>query len=114
MALLEFLARAAPAGVVAADALVLIHVPGLDVRQKLGGVLIRVFHSLRRDAAGGRGSREGARLIGGRAARVGEVARGAGVAGGAPGLGLVGLARAARAVAVAALDLHLHAEDVAG
>src|SRR5256885_873828 len=108
MALLEFLARTAPAGIVAAGALVLVHVPGLDVRKELGRVLVRVFHALSGGAAAGGSGGERARLVGGRAARVGEVARGAGVAGRAPRLRLL----LAGAVAVLALELHLHAEDV--
>src|SRR3954462_16037797 len=93
MALLEFLARAAPAGVVAADPLVLVHVPCLHVWEQLGRVLIRVFHALGGDAPGRGGGRERARLVGGGAARVGEVSSGACVARRAPGLRLLLLAR---------------------
>src|SRR4051794_11789280 len=85
MALLEFLARAAPAGVVAAEPLVLVHVPGLHMWEQLSRVLIRVFHALGGDAPGRGGGRERARLVGGGAARVGEVASGAGVTRRAPG-----------------------------
>src|SRR4051795_13306182 len=108
MALLVFLAAAAPAGVVAAGAVVLVHVAGLHVRQELGRLL------LARDVFGAArcgGGRDRARLGGGRAARVGEIASGTGVGAGAPRLRL--LRRAARsrgALAVLALDLHLDAE----
>src|SRR5437763_9735021 len=101
MALLEFLARAAPARVVAADPLVLVHVPGLHMWEQLGGVLVRVFHALGGGATGRGGGRERARLVGGGAARVGEVASGAGVARRAPGLRLIRL-RTARAAPVLA------------
>src|SRR5215211_8959661 len=106
MALLELLARAAPAGVVAPDALLVLEVPRLDRSGKPLRLLDRPRRGAR--AALGRGGQR-ARLVGGGAAGVAEGTGGAGVARGAPLRGglLVG------AGAVAALDLHVNVEDVA-
>src|SRR4051794_3994728 len=110
MALLELLARPAPARVVAADLLALVHVAGLDMRQELGGIVIGELHARRRGTTGCGRRGQCAWLVLRRAARVAEVARGARVGAGGPGTVWRLLLRA---VAVLALDLHLDAEDVA-
>src|SRR4051794_3423879 len=102
VALLKFLAGAAPARVVAADLVALVHVPGLHDRQRLDRRAVLVVGDLRPGGARRRRC-ERARLALGAAARVLEVA--SAVAAAAP-------LRPEGAVA-RALDLHLHVEDVA-
>src|SRR3954465_10126696 len=93
MTLLELLARSAPARIVAADLLALVHVPRLDVRQQLRGIVLGELHPGRPRAArrrrrrpppprGGRAQR--ARLVLRGAAGVAEVTRGAGIRAGGP------------------------------
>src|SRR5919198_6684680 len=112
MTLLVLLARAAPARVVAPDLVALVHMPRLDVRQQLGGlVVVAQLHARCGGAASGGGSGQRAGLVRSGAARVAEVARGARVRAGGP-------RRARRrllcGLPVLALYLHLHSEDVAG
>src|SRR3954469_20851910 len=102
VALLEFLTGAAPARVVAADLVALVHVPGLHDRQRLDRRAVLVVGDLRPGGARRRRC-ERARLALGAAARVLEVA--SAVAAAAPLRPECAVARA--------LDLHLHVEDVA-
>src|SRR5436305_6158489 len=99
MAVLELLAGAAPTWLVAAELLVLVQAPGLDVHGLRD--LVDSGDACRDGASGGRGQR--ARLVLGAAARVAEVPGRAGARGRRPLL----------AVAVLALDLDLDPEDVA-
>src|SRR5688572_29220578 len=110
MALLELLARAAPAWVVAADLLLFRDSPGLDLLRRLGGRVGCVARRLRH-TRGNRAARHGRRrglqragLVGRRAARVveGRLARASSAADG-PLL----------AATVLALHLDLDVEDVA-
>src|SRR5436305_12886265 len=104
MTVLELLAAAAPARLVAAELLVLVEAAGLDVnglRDVVGGVLGGL-----RDAGGDRpGCRGGerARLVLGTPAFIAQ----------APGRARAGGRRPLLALAVLALDLDLDAEDVA-
>src|SRR5215212_5654099 len=117
MALLELLAGAAPARVVAADALLVGDAPRLDLRRRLGRGVRRVLRGIR--DAGRYGPAGGCRGGGLQSARL--------VGRGAAGVVQAGLARSATAadgplptatataasVAVLALDLNLNVEDVA-
>src|SRR5437899_1593369 len=97
MAVLEFLSTSAPARLVAAELLVLVKAPGLDVdglRDLVRGVLGRLRDPGRDRSRGRCGKR--ARLVLGAAARVAEGARGARSGGGGPLL------------AASVLGLHLH------
>src|SRR4051794_34993495 len=102
VALLEFLARAAPARVVATDLVALVHVPGLDDGEGLDRRAVLVVGDLGPGGARGGGG-QGARLALGAAARVLEVARAVGAA----------LALRREGAVGRSLDLHLDVEDVA-
>src|SRR5690242_7689644 len=93
--LLELLARPAPARVVAADLLLLVDVPRLDLHRHVEHVLLGELEARRPGAPRGRRRRERARLVA--AAAVLQCA-------GSPGRLLL--------EAVRALVLHLHVVDV--
>src|SRR5687768_9322522 len=110
MALLELLARAAPARVVPADLVLVGDASRLDLLRRLRRGVGRIPGGLRHarrhrpSGDGRRGGLERARLVRGRAARVVESAGAAGTPAAAD--------RPLLAVAVLALDLDLDVEDV--
>src|SRR4051812_48221668 len=105
MALLELLAGAAPAGIVAADLLVLLEAAGLDDRQRADRLLVVGIDHARGGVRAGRGCDRVAAL--GRAtARVAERAGRGGVLACAP-------LRPGLLLLLLGLDGHLDVEDVA-